>query len=197
MANPIPDFSRAAVLSMDLQNAIVSIYAKGQDDFMPRVAGVLKAARGRGVRVIHVQVGFRAGLPEISSRNALFGAIKSSAQWQAIFQGTAGSIHSAAGPEEGDIVVTKHRVSAFAGTDLEIILRAGEIETLVLMGIATSGVVLSTLLDASDADFRLAVVKDCCLDQEADLHAALMEKLFPRRAAMLSAAELVEALRAG
>ena len=56
------------------------------------------------------------------------------------------------------LVVTKHRVSAFAGTDLEMILRAGEIDTLVLTGIATSGVVLSTLLDAADADYRLAVV---------------------------------------
>jgi nicotinamidase-related amidase len=194
--NPIPDLSRAAVLSMDLQNAIVSIYAKDQSDFMPRVAGVLKAARERSAKVIHVQVGFRPGLPEVSSRNALFGAIKSSAQWQSIFQGAAGEIHSAAGPEEGDIVVTKHRVSAFAGTDLEMILRSNQIETLVLLGIATSGVVLSTLLDASDADYGLVVVRDCCLDQEADLHAVLMEKLFPRRAAVLTASEFAEALRA-
>jgi len=53
-----------------------------------------------------------------------------------------------------------------------MILRAKEIDTLVLFGIATSGVVLSTLLDASDADYRLIVVKDCCLDNDADVHAA-------------------------
>jgi len=64
----------------------------------------------------------------------------------------------------------------------------------VLFGIATSGVVLSTLLDASDADYCLIVVKDCCIDNDADMHACLMEKVFPRRATVLSAGELREAL---
>ena len=71
--------------------------------------------------------------------------------------------------------MTKHRVGAFAGTDLEMILRAGEIDTLMLLGIATSGVVLSTLLDAADADYRLAVVTDCCADRDAELDACLKE----------------------
>ena len=84
-----------------------------------------------------------------------------------MFEGASGAIHPALGPESGDVVVTKRRVSAFAGTDLEIILRAKEIETLVLFGIATSGVVLSTLLEASDRDYRIAVVTDCCADLDA------------------------------
>jgi nicotinamidase-related amidase len=195
MANPIPDLGRAAVLSMDLQNAIVSIYAQGHDDFLPRVAGVLQAARERGLKVIHVQVGFRPGLPEISPRNALFAAIKNSAQWQQAFQGTAGAIHSAVGPEGDDIVVTKHRISAFAGTDLDMILRSNDIDTLILLGIATGGVVLSTLLHAVDADYRTIVLKDCCADRDPELHACLIEKFLPQRAIVLTADELLEALR--
>jgi len=194
MTKEIPDLSRAAVLSMDLQTAIVSRYLTGADDFMTRAAGVLKRARDRGIKVIHVQVGFRPGLPEVSSRNQLFGAIKSSPEWQKIFEGPAGAIHPAVGPEGEDIVVTKHRVSAFAGTDLDMILRANDIDTLILLGIATSGVVLSTLLEASDADYRLIVVKDCCADQDQEVHACLMEKVFPRRAAVLGAAEILDAL---
>jgi nicotinamidase-related amidase len=194
MTKEIPDLSRAAVLSMDLQTAIVSRYLTSADDFMTRAAGVLKRARDRGIKVIHVQVGFRPGLPEVSLRNQLFGAIKSSPEWQKIFEGPAGAIHPAVGPEGEDIVVTKHRVSAFAGTDLDMILRANDIDTLILLGIATSGVVLSTLLEASDADYRLIVVKDCCADQDQEVHACLMEKVFPRRAAVLSAAEILDAL---
>ena len=190
MASPIPDLSRTAVLSMDLQNAIVAIYANGNEDFMPRVAGVLKAARAKAVNIIHVQVGFRPGFPEISSRNALFAAIKTSPQWQQVFQGSAGAIHSEAAPEGDEVVVTKHRVSAFSGTDLEMVLRAKEIDTLVLFGIATSGVVLSTLLHAVDADYRIVVVKDCCLDQAQDVHAALIDKFFPRMATVITASEL-------
>lgn len=194
MAQLISDLSRGAVLSMDLQSAIVSIYGKSEPDFLPRVAGVLKEARTRAMPVIHVQVGFRPGFPEINERNQLFGAIKTSTQWQQVFQGPTGAIHPDVAPVNDEPVVVKHRVNAFHGTDLEMILRAKEIDTLILMGIATSGVVLSTLLDASDADYRLIVVKDCCLDLEADVNACLMEKVFPRRATVLSADDLREAL---
>lgn len=195
MAVMIPDVTRAALLSLDLQNAIVSIYTKGQDQFLPRVAAVLNAARTCNMSVIHVQVWFRPGLPEIGSRNPMFAAIKNSPQWQQIFQGTPGSIHPAVAPQGEDIVVTKHRVSAFTGTDLEMILRAQEIETLILMGIATSGVVLATLLHACDADYRVIVVKDCCADHDLEVHDCLTGKVFPRPATVVSAAELIEALQ--
>jgi nicotinamidase-related amidase len=195
MAGIIPDISRAALLSMDLQNSIVSLYTKGQDSFLPRIADVLGAARVSRMTVIHVQVGFRPGLPEIGGRNPLFAAIKSSPQWQQIFQGTAGAIHPAVAPQGEDIVIVKRRVSAFAGTDLDMILRAREVETLILMGIATSGVVLSTLLHATDADYRVIVVKDCCTDHDAEVHACLTGKIFPRLGTVVNAGELIEALR--
>jgi nicotinamidase-related amidase len=76
-----------------------------------------------------------------------------------------------------------------------MILRANEIDTLILLGIATSGVVLSTLLHASDADYQLLVVKDCCADQDSEVHACLTEKLFPRRVTVLTASELLETMQ--
>ncbi|MGH9702599.1 MAG: cysteine hydrolase family protein [Candidatus Acidiferrales bacterium] len=185
--------SRTAILSMDLQKGIVSIYVKEQEEFLARANRLLAWARGLGICVIHVQVGFRPGLPEVSSRNLLFNAVRSSPRHQQLFQGPAGVIHPALGPEDGDIVVVKHRVNAFAGTDLEMILRAKDIDTLVLFGISTSGVVLSTLLHASDADFNLFVIKDCCTDQEPDVHACLVDKVFPRCATVLTAGEFLEA----
>jgi len=187
------DPAHTAVLSMDCQAGIVSIYTQGdQAAFLARAAGVLKHARASRVTVIHVKVGFRPGLPEVSSENQLFGAIKASPQHQKLFQEPLGSIDPALGPVEDEIVITKHRVSAFAGTDLAMILRANDLDTLVLFGISTSGVVLSTLLEASDADFRIAVIKDCCADRDADLHSALIEKLFPSRSAVLSAADFLK-----
>ena len=186
--------ARTAVLAMDCQSGIVSIYAKPPEEFVARASAVLRAARLAGMLVVHVQVGFRPGLPEVSARNRLFEAIKSSAQHQKLFEGNAGAIHLALGPEPGDIVVTKHRVSAFAGTDLEMILRARDIETLVLFGIATSGVVLSTLLQASDCDYRLVLIADCCADLDPVLHDALLTRLFPQRGDVLTAAEFVKAL---
>jgi nicotinamidase-related amidase len=187
--------AHTAVLSMDCQAGIISIYTKDDKDaFLGRASNVLNHARAAGMTVIHVQVGFRPGLPEVSSRNLLFGAIKSSTQHQKLFEGPLAVIPSVIGPREGEIVITKHRIGAFAGTDLAMILRAkDDIDTLVLFGIATSGVVLSTLLDASDRDFRLAVVKDCCADLDSTVHDCLINKFFPTRAAVLSAQEFAEA----
>lgn len=190
------DIPHTAALAMDCQNAIVSIYAKPQQEFVERSSSVLRAARAAGMPVIHIQVGFRPGLPEVSSRNKLLGAVKSNPQHQSLFQGSLGAIHPALGPEPDDIVVTKHRVSAFVGTDLEMILRTKEIETLVLFGIATSGVVLSTLLEASDRDYRLIVIGDCCADLDPELHSALLQRLFPSRAEAWTAGDFVKELEA-
>jgi nicotinamidase-related amidase len=188
------DIAHTALLAMDCQAGIVSIYAKPPEEFIGRASTVLRAARRAGMLVMHVQVGFRPGLPEVSSRNKLFAAIKSSPQHQEFFQGAAGAIHPSLGPEPGDVVVTKHPVSAFTGTDLEMLLRAREIESIVLFGIATSGVVLSTLLHASDCDYKLTVISDCCAELDAQLHEALLTRLFPQRADVLTAAEFVQAL---
>lgn len=185
---------RSAVLSMDLQNGIVSIYAKDDPQLVTRAGGVIKRSREAGAKVIHVRVGFRAGLPEICSRNQLFYPIKESPRHQKLFEGDLASIHQAVAPEGNEVVVTKSRVSAFAGTDLELVLRAAEIDTLVLFGIATSGVVLSTLLHASDSDYRLFVVKDCCIDADGSVHSCLIEKFFPTRATVVTSDEIIAAL---
>lgn len=185
--------AHTAVLSMDCQSGIVSVYLKDDKEaFLGRIASVLNHARVAGMTLIHVQVGFRPGLPEVSSRNVLFGAIKSSSQHQKLFEGPLGAIAPAIAPKDGEIVIKKHRVSAFAGTDLAMIVRANDIDTLVLFGIATSGVVLSTLVEAADADFRLAVLKDCCADLDPSLHDCLVNKFFPSRAAVLSVREFIE-----
>jgi nicotinamidase-related amidase len=179
---------------MDCQAGIVSIYIKADEDaFLVRARSVLNHARASGMTIIHIQVGFRPGLPEISSRNALFGPIKSSEQHQRLFREPLGAIPDAIGPHENEIVITKHRISAFTGTDLAMILRANDIDTLVLYGIATSGVVLSTLLEAADADYRLAVIGDCCADLDSQLHECLIQRFFPTRGSVLSAENFIAA----
>lgn len=196
MAIPLPDLKHAALLSMDLHTSIVSIYTQNDPGYIDRAAGVLNTARARGMRVIHVRMGFRSGLPEVSERNFLVSQIKALPQWQQLFMGESGAIHPAAAPQGDEVVITKHRGSAFTGTDLDMILRANDIDTLVLMGIAASGVVLATLLQAADADYRLVVVADCCADRDPDLHTALLERYFPKMATVLDAAALQEALTA-
>jgi len=172
------------------------LYTQNDATFTNRVAAVLGAAREHDMRIIHVQVEFRPGLPEINDRNVLFAAIKSNPQWQQLFSGPAGAIHPAAAPTGDEVIITKHRSSAFTGTDLDMILRAHDIETLVLLGIATSGVVLATLLHSADADYRLVIVGNYCADRDPELHTALIDRYFPRMATVIDADGLCSALAA-
>jgi nicotinamidase-related amidase len=188
------DPAHSAILCMDYQTGIVSNYIK-DENLLPRAASVLKQARSLGVAVIYVQVGFRPNFPEVSPRNAAFSGIRTSAQRQQLFAGSNREIHASVAPEENDIIVTKHRYGAFPGTDLDMILRAKDIDTLILFGISTSGVVLSTLRHAADADYRLIVIKDCCADADAEVHTCLMDKVFPRQATIVSTTEFLDAAK--
>ncbi len=86
-------------------------------------------------------------------------------------------------------MVTKRRVSAFAGSDLDLVLRGLGAGTLVLTGIATSGVALSTLRYAADQDYQLVVLADACLDPDPEVRRVLTEKVFPRQAGVRTVAE--------
>jgi len=190
--NPSVDPKTAALLVMDFQTAVVEMFATDKEARLARTAALIEGARKAGMRVVYVVVGFRAGYPEVNPSNQVFGPIRASGRF---VEGSAGTeVHAALSPKPGDVVVTKHRVSAFAGTDLEMVLRANGIDTLVLTGLATSGVVLSTVRHAADADYRLVVVEDCCGDRDDDVHRTLMEKVFPRQATVVRSAELVAAL---
>ena len=74
-------------------------------------------------------------------------------------------------------------------------LRAGEIWHLVLTGISTSGVVLSTLREAADKDLQLTVLSDGCADGDSELHSVLLTKVFPSQAEVLTADQWIEGIR--
>jgi nicotinamidase-related amidase len=181
------DADRSALLVMDVQPGIID-RAPDPAAYLARVTEAVRAARAHAVPVIHVVVGFRPGMPEVSARNQAFSGAKQ--QRPAYLSDPRPAIT----PEAGDLVVTKRRVSAFTGSDLEVVLRGGEIDHLVLCGIATSGVVLSTLREAADKDYRCTVLTDLCADTDAEVHAVLTGKVFPRQARVMNAAEWVAAL---
>jgi nicotinamidase-related amidase len=191
------DPKTSALLVMDFQTAIVEGPAVHGDPaekkaLLARTASLIDAARKGAMKIIYVVVGFRAAYPEVSPRNKSFGAIRETGRF---LEGSAGTeVHPAVAPQPGDVVVTKHRVSAFFGTDLDMVLRANGIETLVLAGIATSGVVLSTIRHAADADYRLVVVSDCCADPDPEVHRVLTEKVFARPATVTTAEAVSAAL---
>lgn len=184
---------RTALLPMDIQPGIID-RVPDPAGYLERVSEAVRAARGHGVPVIHVVVGFRPGMPEVSAKNLAFSGVKQQRPAFLSDSSDPSGPRPAITPEGSDVVVTKRRVSAFTGSDLEVVLRASEIDHLVLCGIATSGVVLSTLREAADKDYRLTVLADLCADTDAEVHAVLTGKVFPRQARVMSAANWIAGL---
>ena len=176
----------SALLVMDVQRGIVDRFPSA-DGYLAGLAGAIGHARAAGIPVIYVVVGFRAGYPEVSSRNKSFSAIAGTGRFTAADPGA--EIHPAVAPAADDVIVVKKRVSAFAGSDLDMVLRGLGADTLVLTGIATSGVVLSTVRQAADLDYRLTVLADGCLDADPEVHQVLTGKVFPRQADVMTIAE--------
>ena len=173
---------------MDLQLEILEMVADRDALPRPRRRRPQHGSRSAGAHVGFVRVAFtpeaRAAIPDTSS----FAAVRDSDR---LTDGTPGAaIHPAVAPDAGDIVVTKTRVGAFSTTDLAAQLAERDVDTLVLAGVATSGVVLSTVRDGADRDFRLVVLADCCADRDPEVHRVLTEKVFPRQATVIDSTEL-------
>jgi nicotinamidase-related amidase len=182
------DPKTSALLLMDFQNAIVGMVGEGGAALLERANKARMAAKAAGLAVMHIRVAFtEADYEAVSPRNKSFSALKG-AKFATDGSETA-AIHAALTPAPDEEVFRKVRVGAFSTTKLSERLAARGIDTLILAGISTSGVVLSTLRDAADHDYRLFVIADVCADQDAEVHRVLTEKVFPRQAYVITLAE--------
>jgi len=175
-----------ALLVMDMQIAMVGMLPAGNET-PGKIAIAIAFARTNNVPVIYVVVGFRPGMPEVSPNNKGFSASK--ARLGNGNNDEIMKIADAVAPLPGEIIVTKRRYSAFTGSDLD--LRAQGIQHLVLTGISTSGVVLSTLREAIDKDYRITLLSDGCADADAEVHHVLTTKVFLRNADVITVDEWI------
>ena len=166
-----------------------------QRQVLENTLALQKAARAAGVLVCYCGTVFRPGYPEISDRSMSFEPRKRTGNPPAI-NDPLRLIHPAIKPSEDEVVVGKHRINAMLATDLDLVLRASDKDTLMILGFSTSGVVLSTVRYAADLDYRLLVVEDCCADHEADVHDFLIQRLLPRQAEIVSSKDVIGALAA-
>jgi nicotinamidase-related amidase len=183
--------SRPVLLVMDFQHGIVESIAG--PSVLDAASRAVKAARASEIPVMFVRVAFRPGYPEAAASNAAFAALAQRGDTMTQDH-PATQVHDALEPRPDEPVVVKRRVSAFSGSDLDVLLRAAGADTLVLAGIATSGVVLSTLRQAADLDYRLIVLSDACTDRDPEVHRVLMEKVFPRQALVTATDEWIQTL---
>lgn len=182
--------SKTALIVLDLQRGILERFKDDTAKYLSRVSEAINASRVVGINIIYIKTCFRPGHPEVSSRN--FSAAKVASYGGFVEGDTSVEISPDVAPLEGDILVTKRRVSAFSGSDLDTVLRGLNVDSLVVAGVATSGAVLSTVRQAADLDYSLTVIEDLCLDPDAEVQRVLVEKVFPRQARVVSAAQWIE-----
>ncbi|WP_392673596.1 MFS transporter [Streptomyces sp. LN785] len=185
---------RTALLAMDFQNGIVQSVAE-PDALIERVKGAIAGIRAVGGTIAHVRVAFAEDdWNSIPATNKTFSGVGAAKMMHHEDESTQFDARIA--PEDGDIIVRKVRFGAVSTTDLHELLRERGIETLVLSGISTSGVVLSTLMDVADRDYQVYVLTDGVADHDPEVDRVLIEKVFPSRAHLIDTARLAELLKA-
>ena len=189
MTLPAIDPRRTALLVMDYQAGILDRLGDAEA-LLSCAADAIAVVRGSGGQIGYVRVAFD---------DADYGAAPPHSRFASVGpemhrDSPATAVHDSVAPEPGDITVRKTRVGAFSTTDLDQQLRDRGVTTLILAGISTSGVVLSTVRDAADRDYQVLVLADACADPVPGVHEFLTEKIFPRQASVITSAELKDLL---
>jgi nicotinamidase-related amidase len=160
-----------ALLLIDLINELIApegkLSGKGYWDFaercgtLSRVAALLEYARSRDHIIIHVRIGFSPDYREQPKGSPLF---KHIAKLGALKLGEWGTeFLPQAKPLPGETVLTKHRVNAFIGTPLDLILRNAGIGRIAIVGCSTDVGMQTTARAAHDLDYECTVIGDCCI----------------------------------
>jgi len=179
-----------ALLILDMQERLLE-RLENSEKLIDTVSKAIQYARENKIPVIYGVVGFRNGLPEVSANNKTFGNLRSMLETSSLEDFTR--IPTQLAPMENEPIVIKKRFSSFVGSDLEVILRSQNIKHLVMCGVVTSGVILSTGLEAADKDYQLTILSDDCQDHHLDVHEMLMDKVFSRCAEIQTCEEWIKA----
>ncbi|KAJ5438016.1 uncharacterized protein N7458_009014 [Penicillium daleae] len=181
------------LLILDIQRGVLDMLGE-TEAYLQRLSETVDAARQNNINVIHVITAFRPGYPESHPYNRSVASVAAAGMF---LEGTSSvEIAPAVTPDQDEVVITKRRVSAFFGTDLEMILRCSNTDHLVITGIATSGAVLSTVRQASDLDYKITLLRDLCMDRDEEVHNVLMDKVFNRKTDVVTSNQWIDQLGA-
>ena len=187
---------KTILLVMDMLNDLVHENGAGAKTYVPlmkerhvlaRTKAAIEKARAAGALVGYVRVGFSSDYRECPPNSPIFSRARSAGLFKLGTWGT--EVHADVAPQPGDFDIVKHRVSPFYGTSLEPILRAHGVESLVLSGVSTNGVVHTGAREAHDRDYACTVLEDCCAGATTDEHESALRCL-GRFAAIKNSAEV-------
>jgi nicotinamidase-related amidase len=182
------------LLVMDYQPAILS-HLDDSDALLSRLAGAIATVRDHGAQVGYVRVAFdESDYAAIPATNKAFAPLAGGGYLH--HEDSESAVHDDVAPQPDDIIVRKTRVGAFSTTDLDQQLHDRDLTTLILAGISTSGVVLSTVREAADRDYNVFVLADASADPDTEVHDVLTQRIFPAQVHVITIAELPNLLSA-
>jgi nicotinamidase-related amidase len=164
------DRAKTAVLSLDIQKATVRRSAMFRERNVGQAAkSVLEAARKASILIVHVVIDYQPAF--FSPRNKFLQKVRVPAlSAPGVDVAELLEIVDEVKPVGDEPVIRKPRMNPFFGTALESMLRSRDIDTVVLMGVATEFVVEAAARYAADADFRVIVLEDCCAAFSDEAH---------------------------
>ena len=183
---------RPALVVVDLARAYFtpgSDLDLGSGDCLAAAARVLVAARAGGHPVVHTRVTYAAGGLD---GGLFFRKVRGLRHF--VGDDPLGQPMPEVAPLPGEVVVTKQYASGFFGTTLASTLTSLGVDTVVVVGVSTSGCVRATTLDALQHGFRPVVVRQAVGDREPGPHEASLFDLQAKYADVLDEAEVVRRL---
>lgn len=180
--------SGLALLLLDFQYGVLDTITNSAD-VLSGAEVALWWARQQRVQVAHVRVAFtEEDFARVPTHNK---ALRQVVESRKFAEGSPeAAIHSRVAPQGGELVVRKTRFGAFSTTELHRLLQELGIDTLILAGVSTSGVVLSTVRDALDRDYEIYVLADTIADHDPKLHDVLVERLLPQSVNVIDTRDL-------
>lgn len=180
---------RPAVISVDMMRAYFeasSPLCLPSRDCLAAAARVLVAARTHGVPVLHTRVAFAAGGVD----GGLF--VRKVPALRHLFDGGGplGELMPEVAPRDDELVVVKQYASAFFGTSLASTLRAQGIDTVILVGVSTSGCIRATAVDALQHGFVPLVVREAVGDRTQHTHESNLYDLQAKYAEVIGEADV-------
>jgi nicotinamidase-related amidase len=188
------DSKRCTVMAMDFQKEILGMTPQYRETpLLGTVQRVLDTARQTGATMIYITVSFRDDYADAPAHSPLFQDEKARGVMKAGSPGAA--ICDELMPHAGDLVINKHSVDPFNGTHLANVLRARNVDTLVLMGVWTNYVVEATARTGADSGYRIIVVTDGCASDSEDHHQFFITQILPMLGTAATANDVIAALR--
>ena len=155
---------------------------------------VLDRAREIGINIVYIIVGFSKDYKELKGNKTPIAAVYPSLQALHLEEwGT--QVHAMLKPKETETVFIKHRINPFTHPGLKQYFQKHKIKTFILTGVATNFVVESTARQASDEDYEVIVIEDCCASKSKEMHDFSIQNILPTLGSVIKAADVLKILK--